>query len=175
MNTKTNSKRSIVIAVLALALPVLYLAASAHPVSARAASAQAPTSTFAPTAVPSPAAVPNPQSAPVSTKAPAAAPTNAPDDGVDSGGPTPPPPPPAPRAGVAGGISGPAANRSHRPDRSHRPHRPSCSRRASRALASRILVSLWLRRRPTLRHRLRKNRFFHHVRIFRRRSPRRKT
>ena len=95
MNRKP-SHRMIAIAILILALPVLYLAASAHPVSVRAA-AQAPTSTSAPTAAPSPAGVPNPESAPVSVTAP----PSGPEDGVDSSAPT------APRAGVASVVSGP--------------------------------------------------------------------
>ena len=101
MDRNTNKNRSIGIAVVTLALPLLYLAASAHPVSARAAQAQ--TSTAAPSATPAPAAEASPQAEPPT----AAPPADAPDDGVDSGGPTPPPAPPAPRAGVAGGISGP--------------------------------------------------------------------
>ena len=108
MNTKTSSNKSIVAATLTLALPVLYLAASAHPVRARAASAQAPTSTSAPNTAPAHLAAPNPQSAPVSANAPAAAPATVTDDGVDSDGPASPPPPPAPGPGVTGGPPGPA-------------------------------------------------------------------
>ncbi|HEX4782898.1 MAG TPA: M56 family metallopeptidase, partial [Candidatus Sulfotelmatobacter sp.] len=99
---RKTSHRPIAIATLICALPVLYLAASAHPVSARAA--QAPTSTSAPTMTPSPVAAPNPQDAPSSTSAPA----SAPDDAVDSNAPTPPALPAAPRAGVAAGVRGSA-------------------------------------------------------------------
>ena len=109
MNRNTNKNRSIIAATAILALPVLYLAATAHPVSARAASAQAPASTSAPAAAPSPAAAPNPKAAPASAAAPAIAPaTDGVDDGIDSDAPAPPSLPPAPRAGVAGGIPGAA-------------------------------------------------------------------
>ena len=97
MDRKTN--KSIATAVLSLALPVLYLAASAHPVTARAAQAQ--TSTAAP-ATPARAADATPQAEPP-TATPAA---DALDDGVDSSGPIPPPMPPAPHDGVAGGLPG---------------------------------------------------------------------
>lgn len=105
-------KKSITIAVVVLAIPVVYLAASVHPVEAHAQSA-APAQTQVPAsstpASSAPAATSEPSPAPEEN--PQAEPTIAPSAGVAgtiSGGPTAPPMPPPPQAGVAGGLAGPA-------------------------------------------------------------------
>ncbi|MGD1080582.1 MAG: M56 family metallopeptidase [Candidatus Sulfotelmatobacter sp.] len=102
-------KKSIAVVVLALAVPVIYFAASAHPVEAypRAAElmqAQSSTSAPAATSKPAPSPAPNSQSGTAILAPPVAGPS----DGIISGGPTAPPMPPAPRTGVAGGVAGPA-------------------------------------------------------------------
>ena len=103
MDRNRYTNKRIATALLTLVLPVVYVAASAHPVSARSAAAQAPTSTSATSALvasPYQAAAPAPQSAPLST--------GAPDRGIISAGPAPPPMPPPPPPGVSGGLPGPA-------------------------------------------------------------------
>jgi beta-lactamase regulating signal transducer with metallopeptidase domain len=100
-------KKSITVAVVAFAIPVVYLAASVHPAKARAQS-PAPAQTQAP-ASSAPAATAKP--APAPDASPEAEPTIAPNGGVAgtiSGGPTAPPMPPPPQGGVAGGVVGPA-------------------------------------------------------------------
>ncbi len=96
-------KKSITVAVVAFAIPVVYVAASVHPASAHPQSPQPAATTQAP----APAATAEPAPAP----APEAEPTSAPAGGVAghiSGGPPAPDMPPAPEDGVAGGVAGPA-------------------------------------------------------------------
>jgi beta-lactamase regulating signal transducer with metallopeptidase domain len=100
-------RKSITVAVVAFAIPVVYLTASVHPAKVHAQNA-APTQTQAPVSS-APAATPEPAPAPGTN--PQAEPANAPRDGVAgtvSGGPTVPQMPSAPQAGVAGGVAGPA-------------------------------------------------------------------
>jgi bla regulator protein BlaR1 len=84
-------KKSLAVAVVAFAIPVVYLAASVHPASAHPQSGQpavAQTPASAPTSEPAPAPDMNPQAAPTSA-------------------PPAPAMPPAPTAGVPGGVAGP--------------------------------------------------------------------
>ncbi len=93
-------KKSIAVVVVAFAIPVVYLAASAHPAqhvpmlgaqfTQDQTPAPAPTSTVRPTAAPSPAS------------------TSSADQAPEPASPAAPTPAPAPAAGVSGGVSGPA-------------------------------------------------------------------
>jgi hypothetical protein len=95
-------KKSITIAVVAFALPAVYLAASVHPASAHPQSAQ-PTTAQAPT----PAATSEPAPAPdAASQAEPAIPAPGGEAQI-SGEPPAPAMPPAPSAGVAGGVAGP--------------------------------------------------------------------
>ena len=100
-------KKSITFAVVALAIPVVYLSASVHPANAHP---QSPTT--APVQTPaSSAPAATSESAPAPEATPQAEPTTEPTGGVAgaiSGGPVAPPMPPPPQAGVAGGVVGPA-------------------------------------------------------------------
>ena len=101
-------KKSIVVALLALATPIVYLVASAHSASAHSQSVAAihpQQSTPAPPATSAPAPAPEPatQSEPAAT-APS---VDEPSDEITSDGPAAPPMPPAPAVGVVGGIAGP--------------------------------------------------------------------
>ena len=88
-------KKSIAVAVVALAIPVVYLAASAHPAQhVPMLGAQ-----FAQDQTPPAQQSPAPKSQPATTPAPAIAST--PDE-------TTPPEPSSPAAGISGGVSGPA-------------------------------------------------------------------
>jgi beta-lactamase regulating signal transducer with metallopeptidase domain len=99
-----SMKKSIPALVLSLAVPLIYVAASVHPASARAHSAQQPTPTQ-PQSSPKPSDAPSPTPAPKSQAQPA---TDTPStDEVISDGPDAPPMPRAPEAGVVGGVGGP--------------------------------------------------------------------
>jgi len=96
-------KKSITVAVVAFAIPVVYLVASVHAANARPQSAQpAPAQAQAPAATS--------ETAPASDANPQAEPKIAPpgnDAGTISGAPPAPSMPPAPTDGVPGGIAGP--------------------------------------------------------------------
>ncbi len=107
--TTMGIKKSIAVALLTLAVPVVYLVASVHAASTHSqsvAAIHAQQSTAAPpaTSAPAPAPEPTPQLEPA-TPAP---PVDESNDGITSGGPAAPSMPPAPRGGVVGGIAGPA-------------------------------------------------------------------
>ena len=96
-------KKSITVAVVAFAIPVVYLAASVHAASAHPQSAP-------PTTAQAPAPARTSEPAPAPDAAAQAEPTiTAPSDGAGaiSGEPTAPAMPPAPSGGVAGGVAGP--------------------------------------------------------------------
>jgi beta-lactamase regulating signal transducer with metallopeptidase domain len=96
-------KKSIAVVVVALAIPVVYLAASAYPTQHVAIPAMQP----AQDQTPPPAQPPAPKAQPAITPDPVAAPT--PDETMpEPASPAEPTPAPAPAGGIRGGVSGPA-------------------------------------------------------------------
>ncbi len=97
-------KKSIAVAVVALAIPVVYLAASAHPAQhVPMLGAQ-----FAQDQTPPAQQSPAPKSQPATTPAPAIASTPDETTPPEPSSPAEPTPAPAPAAGISGGVSGPA-------------------------------------------------------------------
>lgn len=100
-------KKSLAVALLALAVPIVSLvasvrSASAHPQSVAPIHAQQRTSAPPATSAPTPAPEPAPQFQPETS----AASVDEPTDEITSDGPAGPPVPPAPPVGVVGGIAG---------------------------------------------------------------------